>query len=88
MSSILNSPDILAALQQRKKATEQELQASRSRIVKQAGQFWSPMPKATSRAQSISRLVSNGVVIYNGLRIFASILSAVRTLFGFRKRRR
>lgn len=88
MSSILNSPDILVALQQRKEATRQKLETSRTRIKEQANQFWSPLPKATSRTQHISRLVSNGIVIYNGFRIGLRVLSAVRTLFGFRKRRR
>lgn len=88
MSSILNSPDILAALQQRKKLTEQKLQASRVHIMESANQFWSPLPKTTSRAQYISHLVSNGVIIYNGFRIFTSILSAFRSLFGSRKKRR
>ena len=46
------------------------------------------MPKATSRAQSISRLVSNGFLIYNGIRVFSQVVSSVRSLFGFRRRRR
>ena len=88
MSSILNSPDILVALQQRKKATGRKLKASRQRIIETASQFWSPLPKTTSRAQSISRIVSNGVFIYNGIRIFANVLSTMRMLFDHRKRRR
>jgi len=88
MNSILNSPDILAALQQRKKATEQKLKASRQQFVTTANQFWSPMPRNASKTQRISRLVSDGVLIYNGIRIFASVLSAARSLFGHRRRRR
>ena len=88
MSSILNSPDILAALQQRKRATGRKLKASGQRIKDTANLFWSPMPKTASRAQHISRFVSNGVLIYNGIRIFASVYSTMRTLFGHRKRRR
>ena len=88
MSSILNSPDILAALQQRKRATERKLKASRTRISETANLFWSPLPKTTSRAQHISRFVSNGLIIYNGIRICTNILSAVQSIFGRRKRRR
>ncbi len=88
MSSLLNSPDILTALQQKKRATERKLKASRLQILESANQFWSPMPKATSRAQSISRLVSNGFLIYNGIRVFSQVVSSVRSLFGFRRRRR
>ncbi len=88
MSSILNSPDILAALQQRKKLTERKLQASRQQILEGASQLWSPTSKATSRAHGISRLVSNGLIIYNGFRICSSIFSAFGSLFGRRRRRR
>jgi len=88
MNSILNSPDILVALQQRKLATEQKLKTSRTRIQEMGKQLWSPMPKATSRAERVSQLVSNGVMIYNGVRIFASIISSVRSLFGPKRRRR
>ena len=88
MSSILNSPDILAALRQRKRATEQKMRASRLHIMEGANQLWSPMPKATSRTQNISRLVSNGFIIYNGIRIFVRFFSAARSLFGSRRRRR
>ena len=88
MSSILDSPDILAALQQRKKATSRKLKASRTSIMGKANQFWSPLPKATSRAQHISRFVSNGFLIYNGIRIFANVYSTMRMLFGRGKRRR
>ena len=88
MSSILDSPDILVALQQKKKATGRKLKASRQRIIETASQFWSPLPKTTSRAQSISRIVSNGVFIYNGFRIFVSVFSTLRSLFGRRRRRR
>lgn len=88
MSSILNSPDILAALQHRKMATGQKLKASRTRIMDTANRLWSPPAKATSRAEGISRLVSNGVLIYNGIRIFANVVSAARSLFGHRRRRR
>lgn len=86
MSNILNSPDILATLRQRKMVTGRKLKASRTRIQKEAGQLWSPVPKATSRAQNISRLVSNGYALYNGFRIFFSVFSAARTLFGSNKR--
>jgi len=88
MSSILNSPDILVALQQRKKATGQKLKTSRLRIIETASQLWSPMPKSASKAQVISRMVSNGVLIYNGIRIFANVVSTFRSIFGRRRRRR
>ena len=88
MSSILNSPDILADLRQRKSATGRKLKASRQHMMEGASQLWSPLPKNASRAQNVSRLVSNGILIYNGIRIFARIYSAARSLFGRRRYRR
>ena len=88
MSSILDSPDVLAALQQRKKATGRKLKASRQRMQVTANQFYSPVPKATTRARSISRLVSDGFFIYKSLRLFASVVTTMGSLFGSRKRRR
>jgi hypothetical protein len=46
------------------------------------------MPKSASKAQVISRMVSNGVLIYNGIRIFANVVSTFRSIFGRRRRRR
>jgi len=88
MSTIINSPDILAALQQRKTETGRKLKTSRQHIIEEANQLWAPMPKSTSRAHSISQLVSNGVFIYNSIRILASVISATRSLFGIRRKRR
>lgn len=88
MSSILNSPDILLALQQEKRATGRKLDASRKRIQETASRLTSPLPKATSRAQSVSRLVSTGFFFYKGFRIFTNVVTSLRTLFGRHKRRR
>lgn len=88
MNSILNSPDILAAIQQRKKATGLKLKASRQNIVETTNLLTGPLPKATSKAQNISRFVSNGITIYKGVRICASVLGGLLFFFGRRKRRR
>ena len=88
MSSILESPDVLAALRQRKRQTEKKLEASRQRMQATVSQFYAPASQATSRAQSISRFVSNGIVIYRGIRLFSNILSTFSTLLPRRKRRR
>ena len=88
MNSILNSPDILATIQQRKKATSLKLKASRQHIVETTNFLTGPLPKATNKAQNISRFVSNGITIYKGVRICASVLAGLYFLFGRRKRRR
>lgn len=86
-TSILDSPDILLALQQRKRRVGRRLKASRQRITERASQFYAPLPKATSRAQTVSRFVSNGVVIYKGFRIFTNVVTTLRSLFGRTRRR-
>ena len=87
MSSIMQSPDILAALQQRKKVTARRLQASQQRVLDASATFTSPRKTADGKP-SISRLVSNGIAAYEGIRIFLNVFSDVRTLFGRRRRRR
>lgn len=87
MSSIMQSPDILAALQQRKKVTARRLQASQQRVLDASATFTSSRKTADGKP-SISRLVSNGIAAYEGIRIFLNVFSAVRTLFGHRRRRR
>lgn len=87
MNSILNSPDVLAALQKRKHLTGKKLEASRQRIVKTAGFLVSPQPQASSRIQNINRFVSNGLVIYKGIRICVGVLSSLHFLFGRRRRK-
>ena len=87
MSRIADSPDILAAIRQRKEATKLKLDASRTQIMATANQFWSPPPQAAGRTQSVSRLISNGVFIYNTIRVIARIYSGVHSLFGRDRRR-
>lgn len=88
MSSILDSPDVLAALRQRKRATGRKLEASRHHIMETTSLLTSPLPKATSGVQRVSRIVSSGFVIYKGFRIFSNVVSTFRSAFGHRKRRR
>ena len=49
MSSIMQSPDILAALQQRKKVTARRLQASQQRVLDASATFTSPRKTADGK---------------------------------------
>lgn len=87
MSSIQQSPDILAALQQRKKATARRIEASRQSVADASGQL--PfMGRKAGGSHGVSSLVSNGIAFYEGARLFLSVVSVLRTLFGRRRRRR
>lgn len=87
MSSILNAPDILAAVQERKMQKKQALNASRQRLQKAMQNLTAPLPKTTGKASNVSRMVSTGFMIYNGTRIGLKIFTALRSLFGRRRRR-
>lgn len=65
---------------------QEEIHASRARMSATLHEVVSPMPKTKSKAQGIGRLISNGMAIYEGMRIGMSIISAFRTLFGKRRR--
>ena len=88
MNSILSAPDILFELRRQKAALRKECKASRQHILLTVRQMVNPMPKNASRIQSTSRLVANGIAVYQGVRIALTILKAFRGLFGWHRRRR
>lgn len=79
--------DALQALRESKMQLRKELKASKANIKYKVQGIVSPAKSTKSHTSSISRLVSNGFAIYEGIRIGVSIISAFRSLFG-RKRRR
>jgi hypothetical protein len=88
-NSILNSPDVLAALQQRKHALSKKLKASRTKMMEGVSSFTGgPIPKTTSRLQGLSRLAVNAFFVYRGFRFCTDILYSIRSIFSPRKRRR
>ena len=89
MNSIVNSPDVLAAIRQRKLAIRQRMKASRQQMTERASRLTGgPVPQAANRFQNISRLVTSAFVIYRGFRLCSSILTSLRSIFSPRKRRR
>ena len=89
MSSIVNSPDVLAAIQQRKRSIKKKLQASKTQMTDNVSCLTGgSMPKTASRLQSISRIVINGLVLYRGYRLCSNVLTSIYSIFSPRKRRR
>ena len=89
MSSIANSPDALAAIQQRKRSIKRKLQASRTQMTDNVSYLTGgSMPKTANRLQSISRLLINGLVIYRGFRLCSGVVSGIHSFFTPSKRRR
>ena len=89
MSSIVNSPDVLAAIQQRKRSIKKKLQTSRTQMTDNVSYLTGgSVPKTTDRVQRFSRLLINGLVIYRGFRLCSGVVSGIHSLFTPSKRRR
>ncbi|MBO4550901.1 MAG: hypothetical protein J5733_09235 [Bacteroidaceae bacterium] len=89
MSSIVNSPDVLAALQQRKRSVKKKLEASRTQMTDNVSCLTGgSVPKTVDRLQGISRLIINGLVLYRGFRLCSNVVTSIHSIFSPRKRRR
>jgi hypothetical protein len=85
-SQISSQIDALKALRDSKLQVRKELKVSGANIKYKVQGIISPAKGDKQRNNSISRLVSNGFAIYEGIRIGISIISAFRSLFGKRRR--
>lgn len=88
MTDISSQPDVLKALQERKLQIKKELNAFKIQLKGKVQNFITPPPESHSKTARISQLVSNGIAIYEGIRLGASFISAFRSLFGSKKRHR
>ena len=89
MSNIANSPDVLLAIQQRKRSIKKKLQASRTQMTENVSCLTGgSIPKTTDRVQRITRLLVNGLVIYRGFRLCSGVVSGIHSFFTPSKRRR
>lgn len=89
MSSIVNSPDILAAMRERKHFVKRRLEASRVQMQEAANNLaGGNVSKTTSRALTVSRLVMNGIAIYKGFRFCTGVASSIRSFYALIRRRR
>ena len=88
-NNIVNSPEVLAALRQRKRTIEKKLQDSRSQMTENASYLTGgKAPKTVSNLQGISRIISGGLVLYQCFRICSGVVSGIHSIFTPRKRRR
>lgn len=89
MTDIVNSPDVLAALRQRKRKIKRQILNSRTQMTGNVSYLTGgPMPKTTDRVQRIARLLINGLVIYRGFRLCSGVVSSIHSFFTPSKRRR
>ena len=89
MNSIVNSPDVLAAMQQRKRKIKKKLQTSRTQMTDNVSYLTGgKMPKTTDRAQKIARLLVNGLVLYRGFKLCSGVVSGIHSFFAPSKRRK
>ena len=89
MNSIVNSPDVLAALQQRKQTIRKKMQASRTQMTDNVSYLTGrKVPQTTDRMQRIARLFINGFALYRGFRLCSDFFSGIHSFFTPRKRRR
>ena len=86
-SHISSQIDALKALRENKLQIKKELNASKANIKYKGQGIISPAKTVKKNTTRIGQLVSNGIAIYEGIRLSMSIISACRSLFG-RKRRR
>ena len=89
MNGIANSPNVLAAIRERKLAVKEQLQASRTTMLENVRSMTgTASPQASNRMQSVGRLITKGILIYQGFRFCSNIFSSINSIFSLRKRRR
>lgn len=89
MNGIANSPNVLAAIRERKLAVKEQLQTSRTTMLENVRNMTgTASPQASNRMQSVGRLITKGILIYQGFRFCSNIFSSINSIFSLRKRRR
>ena len=78
--------DVLKALRESKLQVKKELKASKANIKYKVQGIISPAKTVKRNTTRIGQLVSNGLAIYEGIRLGMSVISAFRSLFGRRRR--
>lgn len=87
MSRLSTSPDVLTSIRKQKRMLRQEIAASQALIKNSAQALVTPAVQISKKGNSVSKFVSRGVAIFEGIRIGLRIIRATRSLFGKRKRR-
>lgn len=71
----------LAYIQERKAQLRQEMTTEKNVIREKVSQIFSPPPPATTKWGMMAGVISNGMAIYDGVKIGWSIIQHVRRLF-------
>ena len=92
MSYLVNSPDVLLALRQRKRYVRMKLQASRTRMKEGVSLLPGMSPargkaRTLDRVQVFARIAMNGILAYRGYRLCMNVVRTIRSLFSTRRRR-
>lgn len=83
-----NQADILLALRNEKEKLRKELRTSHKRMTNNMHELFAPAPATTNKVQGFSHMISNGLAIYEGLKIGLGFIRATRGLFGVKRRKR
>ena len=86
--NISSQLDPLKALHESKLQIRRELNDSKAKLKGKVQEFIAPASDAHKKTTSISRLVSSGIAIYEGIRLGVSVIFAFQSLFGRKRRRR
>lgn len=86
-SHISSQIDALKALHESKLQVKKELNVSKANIKYKVQGIISPAKTVKKNTTRIGQLISNGLAIYEGLRLGMSIISAFRSLFGKKRHR-
>ena len=87
MSKLSASPDVLQSIRNQKRAIRKEIAASQTQIAVTAHSLISPVTRISRQGHSVSRFVSRGMAIFEGVRIGWKLIRAIRSMFGRSKRR-
>lgn len=82
---ITRQMDALQALREEKARTLKRIQLSGAQISRTTAEIFKPLPVAENRIFSFSNLMSNGLAVYQGIRMGSSLMRAILTFF--RKKR-
>lgn len=78
---ITRQMDALQALRDEKTRTLKQIKASEAAITRTTAEIFRPLPQAENRIFSFGNLMSNGLAVYQGIRMGSSMVRALLTLF-------
>lgn len=83
-----SNTDLLLAIRQEKASIHAQLHESRQNMTDTLHGIMSPNNTNTNKVKGISSIISNGIAIWEGIRIGLSLIEAFRSFMGKKKRRK